>query len=112
MLQASLRKVHVSSSFLTSYASFQALNSKSGAVTLRDLWSKMLLRIRGMSPEKVRATIEVYPTPVSLWRAFIAAENTERKEMAEEAAEASRTGKQVKKSKVVPAKHLLVSTVS
>jgi hypothetical protein len=40
----------------------------------------MLLTVSGLSPEKVSAIVEVYPTPISLWRAFKEDEEREERE--------------------------------
>jgi crossover junction endonuclease MUS81 len=82
-LQKHLRSTHPTRAFLTSYADYATLNSKNGSTTLRDLWCKMLLTVSGLSPEKVSAIVEVYPTPISLWRAFKEDEEREEREREE-----------------------------
>ncbi|KZS98881.1 hypothetical protein SISNIDRAFT_447705 [Sistotremastrum niveocremeum HHB9708] len=67
----------VAPSYLISYADFDSLNSKSGLTTVRECWARMLLCIRGMSPEKVAMVIDRYPYPRALWEAFRAAEGRE-----------------------------------
>lgn len=71
----------------------------------------MLLCISGMSAEKVSVVIEKYDTPFSLDRAFKAAEEQERRELALEAslAKPSVAGKRKKKSTVMPAKLMLTN---
>lgn len=66
-MQAELRR---SGTYLTTFAAFQALNSKSASLTLRDICGKMLLCIRGMSAEKVSEVLDVWQTPHDLWYAY------------------------------------------
>lgn len=57
-----LQRRHPSTSLLTSFDAFQALNSKSGGLTSKEIFGKMLLCIKGMSAEKVREVLAVYST--------------------------------------------------
>lgn len=103
-----LRNAYPDIPYHTSYASFRALN-KSGSVTLKDVFARMLLCIRGMSAEKVATILEHYDTPRRLWDAFRDAEVVEVQERAAEAEQvAEGNGKKgKKKSQVIPAKHML-----
>lgn len=67
----------IAPSYLITYADFDSLNSKSGLITVRECWARMLLCIRGMSPEKVAMVIDRYPYPRALWEAFREAEDLE-----------------------------------
>ncbi|CED83006.1 Endonuclease MUS81 [Phaffia rhodozyma] len=78
-LQSYLRNHSASTPHLISYSAYVDLNSKSNSLTLHELWCRMLLTIQGMSAEKVGAVVEVYRTPMSLWRAFQTAEREEAK---------------------------------
>lgn len=84
-------------SFVTSYETFQTLNSKNGFRTVRDTWARMLLCITGVSAEKASAIIAVYPTPRDLRVAFVEAERVQRKDQ-EARNQADRDG--VKKTKL------------
>lgn len=92
----------------TSYAAYRELN-KSGSVTLKDVFARMLLCIRGMSAEKVATILEYYDTPRRLWDAFRDAEVKEAQERAIEAEQlaAGNVNGRKKKSQVIPAKHML-----
>ncbi|KAG8905989.1 hypothetical protein FRB99_007846 [Tulasnella sp. 403] len=116
-LQDHLRKTQGDIPYLTSWDDFQALNTKTGLMTLREEWSRKALCINGLSPEKVRGIVEHYGTFSYLMEAFIEAEETEQREkervLKEEEAEnairaASGKGPIRSKLKDVPrAKHLL-----
>lgn len=60
---------------LVSYPTFGALNSKSDAVTLEDVYMRMLMTTRGVTPEKANALIKIYPTPRSLLEAYASVNN-------------------------------------
>lgn len=55
---------------LTSFEAFQALNSKSGGLTSKEIFGKMLLCIKGMSAEKVREVLTMYSTLRELTDAY------------------------------------------
>jgi crossover junction endonuclease MUS81 len=61
----------------TTYLSYQKLNRKNGFYTLQDNMARMLQCIRGLSEEKIAALIERYPTPRSLYEAFLAVEENQ-----------------------------------
>ncbi|PWY98056.1 hypothetical protein BCV70DRAFT_213148 [Testicularia cyperi] len=65
-----LRRRRPDASLLTSFVSFQALNSKSGGLTLQEIFGKMLLCVRGMSAEKVREVVRAWSTPAELLEAY------------------------------------------
>jgi crossover junction endonuclease MUS81 len=102
-LQRQLRLQHPTKPHLTSVQAFKRLNSKNASMTHRDVWCKMLLTIAGLSPEKVAAIVEVYPTPLSLSRAFKEAEHVER------AAKESAIGLTGKAPKIPLAENLLAN---
>ncbi|CAO3586794.1 unnamed protein product [Absidia cylindrospora] len=52
------------------YTIFNQLNSKSGSSTLQDLYTKMLMAIRGVNAEKACALTRTYPTPYRLLKAM------------------------------------------
>lgn len=68
-----------------SYPLYNRLNSKTETVTLHDVYLRMLMTIRGVSAEKALALARIYPTPVSLLRAFSAADEAEGKKLAQNA---------------------------
>lgn len=59
-----------SASILTSFEAFQALNSKSGGLTSKEIFGKMLLCFKGMSAEKVREVLAMYSTLRELTDAY------------------------------------------
>ncbi|KAJ7669347.1 ERCC4 domain-containing protein [Mycena polygramma] len=110
-LQKHLRHKYPDRCYVTSYADFQALNSKSAYTTVRDTWARMLLCVKGMSAEKVGAVVERWDTPRALWEAFREAQEKEEEALAWEAADAgaagSSKGKGKKKSAVPEARMML-----
>ncbi|KAL1748375.1 ERCC4 domain-containing protein [Schizophyllum fasciatum] len=109
-LQKHLRHTQPHREHLTSFAQFQALNSKSGFTTVRETWARQLLRVNKMSAEKAGAIVQRYPCARALRDAFVEAEAAEREGRAAEAAEAREAGGaggRRKKSEVRLAKHLL-----
>ncbi|KAJ7636918.1 hypothetical protein FB45DRAFT_1025012 [Roridomyces roridus] len=107
-LQRYLRREKPSQCFVPSLQSYQWLNHKSQFKTVRDTWARMLLCVKGMSPEKVGAVIERWGTPRELWEAFRDAQKEEdrlrRIEAAEQeaAARGPAKGKGRKKKSSVP----------
>lgn len=68
--------------FHPTYSDFSSLVSKSGTLTLRDIYLKMLMCIRGVSVEKAAEIQKLYPTPKVLVEAYEACEgNKEKLEM-------------------------------
>lgn len=112
-LQKYLRDKYPTTRYLTSYACFESLNNKSKNLTARDLFTQMLLCVKGLSPEKAAAISGIYPTLRDLWNAFRIAEidEEEGKKLAEEeaavAAEQGKKGKGRKKQKVPQAQEML-----
>ncbi|KAJ7636921.1 hypothetical protein FB45DRAFT_907731 [Roridomyces roridus] len=86
-LQRYLRREKPGQCFVPSFQSYQWLNHKSQFKTVRDTWARMLLCVKGMSPEKVGAVIERWGTPRELWEAFRDAQKEEDKARRIEAAE-------------------------
>lgn len=68
--QKHLRKAYPHETFLTSFDAYQAMNKKSSAKTVREYLARMLLRIKGMSPERVSAVLDVWETPRELFEAM------------------------------------------
>lgn len=56
--------------YLMSFACYAAINSKSGSLTLRDLFLRQLMAIRHMSAEKAALIVEQFPTPLALFEHF------------------------------------------
>lgn len=74
-MQAQFRAAHPSTPFLTAFHTFQSLHGKSSAAgTLQDTWTKMLLCVRRISPEKAQEIVQRWPTPHHLYRAWAAYE--------------------------------------
>lgn len=65
--------------FHPTYADFSSLMSKSGALTLRDVYLKMLMCIRGISVEKAAEIQKLYPTPKVLVEAYEACDGDREK---------------------------------
>ncbi|KAJ7131751.1 ERCC4 domain-containing protein [Mycena crocata] len=115
-LQKFLRRKYPDRCYVTSFADFQTLNHKSGFTTVRDTWTKMLLRVKGMSAEKVGAVVAKWDTPRALWEAFQVAELEEhkarvREEQEEEEAAGPSKGKGRKKKSNVPEAKLMLQGV-
>lgn len=71
-LQEKLRKSHPKQAFLTSFDAYQSLNDKSASRTLGESLGRMLLCIKGMSPERVSAMLDKWETPRALYEAMCA----------------------------------------
>lgn len=70
-LQTHLRAQQPDTPFHTSFHTFQALHGKSStSSTLLDVWTKMLLCIRRISPEKAQEIVQRWPTPRALYRSW------------------------------------------
>ncbi|KAF9068734.1 hypothetical protein BDP27DRAFT_777752 [Rhodocollybia butyracea] len=78
--QKTLRREQPDRSYLLSYKTFSTLNSKSGFVTVRESFARMLLCIPNMSPEKAGFIIERHPTFASLYDACRQAERRQRED--------------------------------
>ncbi|KAJ2963580.1 hypothetical protein NQZ79_g1422 [Umbelopsis isabellina] len=55
---------------LISYSLFNQLNSKSGTLTLEDMFARFLMTIRGVSAEKAYELKRTFQTPYMLMKAF------------------------------------------
>lgn len=109
-LQAHLRRKHPSRPYLTSYETFNSLNSKSSSTILRDVFAKMLLNFKGMSPEKVGELLRTWSTPQSLWESFLQAEGV--KEQRDEQEERGLGGVGVKGKRKDEVKTLLSERIN
>ncbi|SAL95528.1 hypothetical protein [Absidia glauca] len=69
-LKTALSERHASTYQVIPYAIYNQLNSKSGTTTLQDLYTKMLMTIKGVNAEKAYSLVKVYPTPVQLLKAM------------------------------------------
>ncbi|KPI43124.1 Crossover junction endonuclease mus81 [Cyphellophora attinorum] len=67
---SALRIANPKSTVGTTFSAFQALCDKSDSMTLRDVYLKMLLCIRGVTADKAIEIQKVWPTPVSLIEAY------------------------------------------
>jgi hypothetical protein len=103
-----LRNIYPDITYHTTYTAFRELN-KSGAFTLREVFARMLLCIRGMSAEKVANVLEHYDSPRKLWEAFREAEEVEARERELESTQLEDENKRGrrKKSQIIPAKQML-----
>lgn len=69
-MQRTLRAEHAGR-FHTSFHAFQELHTKTSASgTLGDVWTRMLMCIRGVSPEKAQEITKRWPTPRHLLDAY------------------------------------------
>ncbi|KAF9109758.1 Crossover junction endonuclease mus81 [Mortierella sp. AM989] len=66
-LQNELKESYPDRTYLTSYKSFSSLNSKSDSTTVKDMFVKMLMTIRGVSSEKALEIARIYKTPRGLF---------------------------------------------
>ncbi|CCO26078.1 crossover junction endonuclease MUS81 [Rhizoctonia solani AG-1 IB] len=73
-LKQHLSAVDPENVYHTTYTSYQELNRKNGFYTLQDCMARMLQCVRGLSEEKIATLLEHYPTPRSLYEAFIDSE--------------------------------------
>jgi crossover junction endonuclease MUS81 len=69
-LMSSLRAQHASSTLGLTLSAFEALCDKSQAMTLRDVYLKMLLCIRGVTADKAVEIQKLWPTPIALLEAY------------------------------------------
>lgn len=69
-LQVKLRAAYPDTVFLTSYEAYQVLNKKSNLRTVKEYLARMLLVVKGMSPERVSAVLDVWETPKSLYESM------------------------------------------
>lgn len=70
-VQRELRAAQPTVVYHTPFITYQQLNGKkSSGGTLHDLWTRMLLCIRGLSAEKVVEITQRWPTPQALIAAF------------------------------------------
>lgn len=70
-LQRRLREEHPGKAFLSSFEVYQSLNDKSAARTVYEGLGRMLLCVKGMSPEKVSAILDCWDTPRALYEAMV-----------------------------------------
>ncbi|KAI9261458.1 hypothetical protein BDA99DRAFT_511408 [Phascolomyces articulosus] len=69
---------------LITYTMYSGLNSKTDTLTLKDLYLRMLMTIRGVSAEKAQSLIKIYPTPIQLLQAYDFKSDQEGKDLAKE----------------------------
>lgn len=70
-LQSRLREEYPGKVFLSSFDDYQSLNDKSAARTVYEGLGRMLLCVKGMSPEKVSAILDRWDTPRALYEAMV-----------------------------------------
>ncbi|KAI1930813.1 Crossover junction endonuclease mus81 [Ophidiomyces ophidiicola] len=66
---------HASTTFAISFPTFSAFSSKSDMLTLRDIFLKMLMCVRGVSAEKALEIQRLWPTPKEFVQAFEAVDS-------------------------------------
>ena len=70
-MQRMMRAEHPGTRFHTSFHTYQELHTKTSASgSLLDMWTRMLLCIRGVSPEKAQELTRRWPTPAHLLHAY------------------------------------------
>jgi len=79
-LQSSLRTAHPTKTFTIPVSAFSELSSKSNTITLRDIYLKMVVRIRVVSGEKAIEIQKVWRTPREFVEAYEMAGDETRKE--------------------------------
>ncbi|KAJ3928964.1 MAG: ERCC4 domain-containing protein [Lentinula lateritia] len=107
MFQKMLRRKFPGRSYLLAYTTFHDLNHKSGFITVRETWAKMLLCINGVSAEKAGVLIQRFPTPQSLYRACKQAEQQQKEDDEDERVAKARGKKPRRKQDVFIAKEFL-----
>ncbi|KAK9831459.1 hypothetical protein WJX81_007468 [Elliptochloris bilobata] len=60
---------------LPTWAQFSARVAAAKKLTVRDVWGLMLTSLPGVGSELAEAVLRAYPTPLSLWRAYAAAQS-------------------------------------
>jgi len=81
-LRQHLKTAYPDKEFYLSYDTFSSLVNKSGSTTLRDLFLKMLMCVRGISAEKALEIQRSFATPAALVEAFVKChDDKERDEM-------------------------------
>ncbi|KAG0151560.1 hypothetical protein CROQUDRAFT_650966 [Cronartium quercuum f. sp. fusiforme G11] len=66
----SLRRASPQTYWVTSYKAYESLNNKSGNLTVKQIWARMISCVKGMSPEKVSLLVKRWNTPRSFWEAY------------------------------------------
>ncbi|WWC89882.1 uncharacterized protein L201_004810 [Kwoniella dendrophila CBS 6074] len=66
-LQTQLKQSQPNKEYLISFNAYQELNDKSASQTLKEKFARMLLCIKGMSPERVSSILDLWETPKSLY---------------------------------------------
>ena len=90
-MQRELRAREPEHIYHTSFHTFQAMNGKSSTgITVQDIWTKMLLCIRGLSQEKASEIVTRWPTPRSFAQALHEYERSVHPSDEERQAEAGR----------------------
>ncbi|KAF9975702.1 Crossover junction endonuclease mus81 [Actinomortierella ambigua] len=69
-LKEYLKQKQPSTIYHTSYSAFRRLNSKSDAVTVKDMFCKILMTVRGVSAEKAFEIARTFGTPRALFSAL------------------------------------------
>ncbi|KAL7424025.1 Crossover junction endonuclease mus81 [Cryptotrichosporon argae] len=69
-MQRKLRADEPKKRYLITFGAYQEVNDKTGSRTLRERLARMLLCVKGMSPERVGAVLDRYDTPLALWEAM------------------------------------------
>ncbi|KAJ3807231.1 ERCC4 domain-containing protein [Lentinula aff. lateritia] len=107
MFQKMLRRKFPERSYLLAYTTFHDLNHKSGFITVRETWARMLLCINGVSTEKAGVLIQRFPTPQSLYRACKQAEQQQKEDDEDERVAKARGEKPRRKQDIFIAKEFL-----
>ncbi|KAF5379924.1 hypothetical protein D9757_007211 [Collybiopsis confluens] len=105
--QKELRRKYPEKDHLLSYNAFSSLNLKSGFITVRETWAKMILCFPRMSAEKAGFLIHYFPTPASMYRACLKAVERQRQDDEDAEVEERRTGKPRKKKDIFVAEEFL-----
>ncbi|KAI8141059.1 hypothetical protein BJV82DRAFT_671051 [Fennellomyces sp. T-0311] len=79
------QKKRLGKNHLVSYPIFSELNSKSDTLTIKDVYLRMLMTVRGVSAEKASALMKIYPTPYQLLQAYASITEEEGKALARKA---------------------------
>ncbi|WRT67289.1 uncharacterized protein IL334_004256 [Kwoniella shivajii] len=69
-LQSHLKQTYSEIDFLISFQSYQELNDKSASQTLKEKFARMLLCVKGMSPERVSSILNLWETPFALYQSL------------------------------------------
>ncbi|PSR81703.1 ERCC4 domain-domain-containing protein [Coniella lustricola] len=110
-LLSHLREIEPGSDYYVTYPAFASLVSKSDVLTLRDLYLKMLMCIRGLTGEKALQIQRVWKTPNEFVEAFLRCGTGEQGKKKRQELVFNRLGNKVKSQQVGKALSIKIAEV-